>query len=77
MPEIISRHHNDILKRYADSAENNISVIHRNNNIVFGKTKSGFIFPINLKIIPIYHAVKDETEFLGILRRNKIFKNQA
>lgn len=44
---------------------------------VFGKTKSQYIFPVNLTIKPVYNALKDSTEFFGVFKKEKIIKNIA
>lgn len=44
---------------------------------MFGKNKSGYIFPVSLHIKPIFHALKDGMEFLGIFKKEKNIKNFA
>ncbi|EAS00830.2 PAS domain S-box protein (macronuclear) [Tetrahymena thermophila SB210] len=74
MPQIYQKHHEDILKRYVETNE---STFINKDKQVYGKNKSGYIFPVIIHIKPIFHALKDGMEFLGIFRKEKNVKNFA
>ena len=73
-PFIYSKFHDDILKRYLESNE---TVMSNKDKAIYGKNKSGYIFPIMLHIKPVYHALKDGVEFLAIFRKEKMLRNYA
>jgi len=74
MPSIFAKHHDEILKRYTETSE---STFINKDKLVYGKNKSGYIFPLIIQIKPIYHALKDGMEFLAVFRKEKTMKNMA
>lgn len=53
------------------------SVMINKTKEVFGKHKTGYIFPVTILIKPIFHTLKDGMEFLAIFRKEKSLKNIA
>jgi len=43
--------------------------------VVYAKTKVGYIYPIQIHVKPVYHALKDNIEFFAIFRREKLLRN--
>lgn len=72
MPYVYSKYHDEFLKRYVDTNETNFA---NRDKVVYAKTKIGYIYPIQIHVKPVYHALKDSVEFFALFRREKLLRN--
>ncbi|EGR27581.1 PAS domain S-box family protein [Ichthyophthirius multifiliis] len=70
-PYLYSKNHDDILKHYL---ENENKTYTPKDRLLYGKSKSQYIFSIIINIKPVYHALKDGNEFFGVFKKEKMIK---
>lgn len=74
MPFIFSNLHDKILSTFNETNEMVLSDIEQN---LFGKIKNSYSIPINMIIKPIFHQLKGDIEYFGIIKKEKTLKNLA
>lgn len=76
MPMTYAKYHDDILKNSTsemDPKSKNLS----KDKVVYGKNKYGYIFQSLLQIKPVVHSLKDQMEYIGIIKKEKLIKNSG
>lgn len=62
MPQVYADNHNDIIERFADTG---LAVPKWKDKVVFGKSNTGYIFPLVINTRAIYNTIKDETIYFA------------
>lgn len=75
MPFPFNKIHDDILRNFITNG--NTDQLTNREKTLYGKNKYGYIFQFMLAIKPVYHALKDGLQFIGIIRKEKLLRTQA
>jgi hypothetical protein len=76
MPMIYAKFHDDILKNSISEMNQKSKNLSR-DKVVYGKNKYGYIFQSLLQIKPVVHSMKDQMEYIGIIKKEKLIKNSG